>query len=60
MMIVMMMSAACFYFLLSLDVLCSDAAYDVHELEQECILFIVEIEVRANVDTLYFYVVAYR
>jgi len=33
-----MMSAACCYFLLFLDVFYSDDAYDVRELEQEYIL----------------------
>ena len=57
-MMMMMMSPACCYFLLSVCILCSDAAYDVRELEQEYILFIVEIEVRGTADTLYFYAVA--
>jgi hypothetical protein len=59
-MMMVMMSAACCYFLLCVDILYSDAAYDVRELKQEYTLFIVEIEVRAKADTLYFYAVAYR
>jgi len=55
-----MMSAACCYFVLSLDALYGDVAYIVRELKQEYIPFIMEKEVRTKADTLYFYAVAYR
>ena len=55
-----MMSEACFYFLLSVNILYSDAAWYVRELKQEYILFVVETEVRAEAYALYFYAIAYR